>query len=229
MGENISTEKEDGLNSEQRGIMKNILKLDFKTLVILGLIIVVLLMRMCDGEKPQSTEGEIIDVNGKKYEVVDKKSDTTYITKDSLIYKKGKDIRVEVEVPIYIPAQVDTQLILKDFFSKRFYKDTIDLGQNSFVIINDTISENKILSRGFNSSITERIIKDTFFLKELPKRQLFFGLQGGFDKKEIVNYGGLGLLYKDKKDKVFNLGLGINSNKQPTIMGGVFWKIKLKK
>jgi hypothetical protein len=64
---------------------------------------------------------------------------------------------------------------------------------------------------------------------EATKRQLFFGLQGGFDKKEIVNYGGLGLLYKDKKDKVFNLGLGINSNKQPTIMGGVFWKIKLKK
>jgi len=229
MGENISTEKEDGHNSEQRGMMKNILKLDFKTLIIVGLIIVVLLMRMCDGEKPQSNEGEIIDVNGKKYEVVDKKSDTTYIIKDSLIYKKGKDIRVEVEVPVYIPAQVDTQLILKDFFSKRFYKDTIDLGQNSFVIINDTISENKILSRGFNSSITERIIKDTLFLKELPKRQLFFGLQGGFDKKEIVNYGGLGLLYKDKKDKVFNLGLGINSNKQPTIMGGVYWKIKLKK
>jgi len=207
------------------------MKLDFKTLVITGLIIVVVLMRMCDGDKTKKdiNKGDIIKVDGEKYEVVDKKSDTTYITKDTLIYKKGKDIRVEVEVPVYIPAQVDTQLILKDFFSKRFYKDTIDLGQNSFVIINDTISENKILSRGFNSSITERIIKDTFFLKELPKRQLFFGLQGGFDKKEIVNYGGLGLLYKDKKDKVFNLGLGINSNKQPTIMGGVFWKIKLKK
>jgi len=229
MGENISTEKEDGLNSEQRGIMKNILKLDFKTLVILGLIIVVLLMRMCDGEKPQSTEGEIIDVNGKKYEVVDKKSDTTYITKDSLIYKKGKDIRVEVEVPIYIPAQVDTQLILKDFFSKRFYKDTIDLGQNSFVIINDTISENKILSRGFNSSITERIIKDTFLLKELPKRQVYLGLTGGFDKENIVNYAGPSLLYKDKKDKIFGLGAGINNSKQISLQGSIYWKIKLKK
>lgn len=207
------------------------MKLDFKTLVITGLIIVVVLMRMCDGDKTKKdiNKGDIIKVDGEKYEVVDKKSDTTYITKDTLIYKKGKDIRVEVEVPVYIPAQVDTQLILKDFFSKRFYKDTIDLGQNSFVIINDTISENKILSRGFNSSITERIIKDTFLLKELPKRQVYLGLTGGFDKENIVNYAGPSLLYKDKKDKIFGLGAGINNSKQISLQGSIYWKIKLKK
>jgi hypothetical protein len=207
------------------------MKLDFKTLAIIGLIIVVVLMRMCDGDKTKKdiNKGDIIKVDGEKYEVVDKKSDTTYITKDSLIYKKGKDIRVEVEVPVYIPAQVDTQLILKDFFSKRFYKDTIDLGQNSFVIINDTISENKILSRGFNSSITERIIKDTFLLKELPKRQVYLGLTGGFDKVNILNYAGPSLLYKDKKDKIFGLGVGLNNSKQISLQGSIYWKIKLKK
>ncbi len=204
-------------------------KLDFKTLMILCLIIIILLLRMCDGESNEVKKGDTIKVNGKKYEVVDHKRDTTYITRDSIIYKKGKDIKVEVKVPVYVPANVDTQEILKDYFSRRFYIDTLDLGQKSFVIVKDTITENKILSRVFESSITERIINDTLFLVEPPKRQMFIGFQMGFDKKDIINYGGLSLLYKDKKDKIFGLGLGINSNGQPTIMGNMNWKIQLKK
>jgi transcriptional antiterminator Rof (Rho-off) len=204
-------------------------KLDFKTLMILCLIIIILLLRMCDGESNEVKKGDTIKVNGKKYEVVDHRRDTTYITRDSIVYKKGKDIKVEVKVPVYVPANVDTQEILKDYFSRRFYIDTLDLGQKSFVIVKDTITENKILSRVFESSITERIINDTLFLVEPPKRQMFIGFQMGFDKKDIINYGGLNLLYKDKKDKIFGLGLGINSNSQPTIMGSMNWKIKLKK
>ena len=204
-------------------------KLDFKTLMILCLIIIILLLRMCDGESNEVKKGDTIKVNGKKYEVVDHRRDTTYITRDSIVYKKGKDIKVEVKVPVYVPANVDTQEILKDYFSRRFYIDTLDLGQKSFVIVKDTITENKILSRVFESSITERIINDTLFLVEPPKRQMFVGFQMGFDKKDIINYGGLSLLYKDKKDKIFGLGLGINSNGQPTIMGNMNWKIQLKK
>jgi hypothetical protein len=204
-------------------------KIDFKTLMILGLIIVILLMQMCNGDKKEINKGDTIKVKGKKYEVVDHRRDTTYLTRDSIVYKKGKDIRVEVKVPVYIPANVDTQDILKDYFARRFYVDTLDLGEKSFVIVKDTITENKILSRVFESSITERIINDTLFLAELPKRQMFVGFQMGFDKKDIFNYGGLNLLYKDKKDKIFGFGLGINSNSQPTIMGSLNWKIKLKK
>ena len=204
-------------------------KIDFKTLMIIGLIIIILLLQMCGGDKKEEGQGDIIKVNGKKYEVVDRKTDTTYITRDSIVYKKGKDIKVEVKVPVYIPTQVDTQTILKDYFSKRFYIDTLDLGQKSFVIIKDTITENKIFARVFESSITERIINDTLFLKEPPKRQMFAGFQMGFDKKDLINYGGLSLLYKDKKDKIFGLGLGINSKGQPTLMGSMNWKIQLKK
>ena len=194
--------------------MDKFLKLDFKTIMIIGLVIVILLLQMCKGDKKDINKGGIIKVNGKSYEVVDHRRDTTYITRDSIVYKKGKDIKVEVKVPVYIPANVDTQGILKDYFARRFYTDTLDLGQKSFVIVKDTITENKILARVF---------------AELPKRQMFIGFQMGLDKKDIFNYGGLSLLYKDKKDKIFGLGLGINSNSQPTIMGSLNWKIKLKK
>jgi hypothetical protein len=208
--------------------MKFEAKLDFKTLMIIGLVIIILLLRMCDGKK-EETKGDIVKIKGKKYEVVDSRRDTTYIKRDSIIYKEGKKIKVKVEVPVYIPSVVDTQLILKDYFAKRFYVDTIDLGQKSFVIIKDTITENKIFARLYESSITERVINDTLFLKELPKRQVFIGPQFGFDRKDIINYGGLSLLYKDKKDKIFGLGTGINSNGQLSVMGSVYLKIKLKK
>lgn len=124
-------------------------KTDFKTLMILCLIIIILLLRMCDGENNEVKKGDTIKVNGKKYEVVDHRRDTTYVTRDSIIYREGKKIKVEVKVPVYIPSEVDTQTILKDYFSKRFYTDTLDLGQKSFVIIKDTITENKILGKSF--------------------------------------------------------------------------------
>lgn len=208
--------------------MKKKLNIDFKSLLILTLIAVIILMRACENTG-EIKNGDVIKKNGKKYEVIGRGSDTIYITKDSVVFKKGKEIPVFIEVPKYIPINVDTQLILKDYFSKRFYIDTLNLGEKSFVIVKDTITENKILFRKYESTITEKIIKDSIFLRELPKRQLYVGIQGGFDKQDIINYGGVGLLYKDKKDKQFGLGVGINSKGQPSVMGGVFWKIKLKK
>lgn len=207
------------------------MKLDFKTLTIIGLIIVVVLMRMCDGDKTKKdiNKGDIVKVNGKKYEVVDNKRDTIYIKRDTIVYKEGKTIKVKVEVPKYIPLEVDTQLILVDYFTKRFYTDTLFLGQGSYVILEDTIIENKIFARKFNSSITERIINDTLFLKEPAKRQIYLGLTGGVDRLNIFNYAGPSLLYKDKKDKIFGLGVGINNSKQISVQGSIYWKIKLKK
>jgi hypothetical protein len=207
------------------------MKLDFKTLAIIGLIIVVVLMRMCDGDKTKKdiNKGDIVKVNGKKYEVVDNKRDTIYIKRDTIVYKEGKTIKVKVEVPKYIPLEVDTQLILMDYFTKRFYTDTLDLGKDSYVTIEDTVVENKIFARKFTSRITERIINDTLFLKEPAKRQIYLGLVGGFDRVNILNYAGPSLLYKDKKDKIFGLGVGINNSKQISLQGSIYWKIKLKK
>jgi len=207
------------------------MKFDFKTLAIVGLIAVILLMRMCDGDKTKKdiNGGDIVKVGGKKYEVVGSKRDTIYIVRDTTVYKEGKTIKVRVEVPKYIPQEADTQLILMDYFTKRFYTDTLDLGKNSYVIVEDTIIENKIFARKFNSKITEKIINDTLFLKEPAKRQVYLGLTGGFDKVNILNYAGPSLLYKDKKDKIFGLGVGLNNSKQISLQGSIYWKIKLKK
>ena len=53
----------------------------------------------------------------------------------------------------------------------------------------------------------------------------------------MVSNVGAGLLIKTKKDKIYNLGVGVsnrvtdgtNGTLSPYIGGGVYWKIKFKK
>jgi hypothetical protein len=101
----------------------------------------------------------------------------------------------------------------------------------------DTITQNKILGRTFNASVKQRTIKETMIVKELPKTQVYYGLTGGFNKEDVVSNVGAGLLIKTKKDKIYNLGIGVanrvsdgtNGTLSPYIGGGVYWKIKFKK
>jgi hypothetical protein len=58
---------------------------------------------------------------------------------------------------------------------------------------------------------------------------MYIGGVAGFDKVNIVNFVGPSLLLKDKKDKVYSLGVGYSNAKSLSIQGGIYWKIKLKK
>ena len=46
-------------------------------------------------------------------------------------------------------------------------------------------------------------------MKELPKRELYYGIGAGFNKTDFIGSAKFGLLYKDKKDKVFGLDLDV--------------------
>ena len=61
---------------------------------------------------------------------------------------------------------------------------------------------------------------------------------GGFNKVDVVSSIGAGALIKTKKDKIYQLGIGVvnkvgsdgtNGVLSPFINGGVYWKIKFKK
>ena len=65
----------------------------------------------------QKKSGDILNINGKKYEVIKHEIDTFYETKTETRYRKGQDIVHEVEVVKEIPANVDTASILKDYYA----------------------------------------------------------------------------------------------------------------
>lgn len=215
--------------------MKNLL--NFKNIVIAALIIFVLLEWFNPGGV---MPGKKVFIAGKAYEVIKHDIDTIDIVKTKVVTKKGEDIYHEtiVEKQVVIPAVIDTMALLKDYYSKVLYKDTLVLPDSlGTVSILDTITQNKILGRTFNASVKQRTIKETMIVKELPKTKVFYGLEGGFNKADFVSSVGAGVLINTKKDKIYQLGLGVNNKTTdgtnggftPYIRGGVYWKIKLKK
>jgi hypothetical protein len=211
--------------------------LNFKNIAIVALIIFVLLQWFNPGD---ILPGKKVFIAGKAYEVIKHEIDTIDIVKTKVVTKKGEDIYHEtiVEKEVIIPAVIDTMALLKDYYSKVLYKDTLVLPDSlGIVALNDTISQNRILGRTFNASVKQRTIKETTIVKELPKTKLFYGLEGGFNKADFVSSVGAGVLINTKKDKIYQLGLGVtnqttdgtNGGFTPYVRGGVYWKLKLKK
>ena len=214
--------------------MKKLLNLKNIALVLL---IVIVVFQQCGGDKTKT--GEIVKVDGKKYELIKHEIDTVEVVKTKVVTKKGEDIYHETIKEVIIPTIVDTQALLHDYFAKNIYKDTLQLPDSlGTVSLIDTITQNKILGRTFNASVKQRTIKETLIVKELPKTQVYYGLMGGFNKVDVVSNIGAGALIKTKKDKIYQLGIGV-ANKvgsdgttgslSPFISGGVYWKIKFKK
>jgi hypothetical protein len=187
--------------------------------------------------------GETVNVDGKNYELLKHKIDTVIVEHTKVQYVKGKDIyhetivekERETKVPVYIKA--DTERILKDYHSKVLYKDKLVLDNGLGTIeLTDTISKNKIIGRKWNAQIKERTITDTKIVKELPKNQVYVGVNGALDKVNFGNSFGGGVLLKTKTDKIYQLNIGISNQQStnggnqiiPYIGGGVYWKIKLK-
>lgn len=201
---------------------------DLKTLLILGLIIVILLMRMCDGGN--ENDKKIVKIDGKKYEVVKHTIDTVIVPVKQTVFKEGKTIYKDVPIYVNVPPDVDTNQILKDFYSKVVYKDTIKLKDSlGYITITDTITKNSILNRLLDANINKTTVKETMIVKELPNNQVYIGGVVGFDRTNIVNFFGPNLVLKTKKDKMFSLGVGYGLNKNLNIQTGMYWKISLKK
>ena len=204
--------------------------------IAIALLIVIVVFQQCGGDKTKT--GEIVKVDGKKYELIKHEIDTFEIVKTKVVTKKGEDIYHETIKEVTIPAIVDTQALLQDYFAKNIYKDTLQLPDSlGIVSLIDTITQNKILGRTFNASVKQRTIKETTIVKELPKTKLFYGFEGGFNKADVVSHLGFGVLVNTNKDKMFHLGLGVANRTtdgtsgalSPYIGGGVYWKLKLKK
>jgi hypothetical protein len=204
--------------------------------IAIALLIVIVVFQQCGGNK--KTTGEIVKVDGKKYELIKHEIDTVEVVKTKVVTKKGEDIYHETIKEVTIPAIVDTQALLQDYFAKNIYKDTLQLPDSlGIVSLIDTITQNKILGRTFNASVKQRVIKETTIVKELPKTKFFYGLEGGFNKADLISHLGMGFLINTKSDKMYHLGVGVANRTidgttgtlAPYIGGGVYWKIRLKK
>jgi len=93
-----------------------------------------------------------------------------YIDCDTVI---GQNQVVRVPYPVHIPVH-DTIQIISDYSRIYAYNDTINMDSSRF-IINDTISQNRIIGRKFNASIAEKTITINNTKIIQPKNAIYVG------------------------------------------------------
>jgi len=204
--------------------LKSIFK-NFQSLIIIGLIIVIFLLRECRGEKsPLPTEPVKVVKVETKYDTIVKEV-TSYVPEYRTEVKwKTKTIHDTIEVHDTIP--IDTASILKDYFKAYAYNDT--LKEDSItLIVNDIISQNQIMSRNIKYSLVypTKIIQTE---REVNKRELYLGFGIGGDRQQL-SFVGSELLLRNKKERIYGVGLGINQNFEPILTFKMSWKVKMPK
>jgi hypothetical protein len=196
---------------------------NIQPVLIVVLIVVIILQRSCSGPSvnlnlPNNntlTEGAVITK-------IETKWDT--LTLDSLVYVPKWNTKIEYQTAYETIIQdIDTLSILKDYYSKYFYSDTIDLDSFGNIVINDTITKNSIITRKIKPTLyipTTTITRDSL----ITKRELYYGL-GLVANKQQFSYMGGELLYRTRRKHIYGVGVGINNELQPVFSGRIMWKI----
>jgi hypothetical protein len=143
--------------------------------------------------------------------IVITKYDTIVEVKNVTKYRKGNDIPFVVLDTIHQIDEVhDTIRIINDYNRVYAYYDTLKLDSAQYVYVSDTISQNKILGRGYGGHFVEKTIRIETTKIMPPKFAVYWGVLGDyreFDKK--VGFG-FGLAFKMPKNGLFTIGATTN-------------------
>lgn len=194
------------------------IKIDARSIIILILVGIIVFMSKCN--KPK-----VVIENRVETETVIE-YDTVHIEHTEYVPKYYETI---VTVTDTVPLVVDTTAILKDYYTKIFYRDTISLDTLGFILLNDTITQNRIYSRSIDSDIQIPVITNT--IKEtiyINNRELYAGPVVNFNTNG-VNFIGGSLLLKDKLGHNFYSSIGFDHNFNVTYQVGVNWKLQKNK
>ena len=164
--------------------------------------------------------------------VVSVKTDTVYQTKVTTKWKQGKDIPYVIIATDTVHDSVrflvhDTIRIVSDYMRTYAYSDTINVDSNTFVI-NDTISQNKIQSRGFEAKITEKTILTTITKAAKAKNTLYLGFRGDLSESNGLEVLSPGIMLNAKNKALIGLNVNINKNFNIGYSGSVYFKIGKK-
>jgi len=194
--------------------------------LVAALIIIILLQR-CGGilvPVPQSKTDTVVET---KYTTI-----TTEGKSRPVFIKGERDTIVETEIEYIlsdedygIAERLDTLIQL--YSMKNIYLDSIPVDTFGYINIMDTVQQNKFLGRSFitNVVIPEKTITITNTIYPKPTRQFYIGGGISGNKTSPINSVNVGLLYKDRRDRIFGIGASYNGQ----IYYGIssYWKIKL--
>jgi hypothetical protein len=138
-------------------------------------------------------------------------------------HKKGDDI------PFYVIDSMkvlvhDTLYVLNDYYKTKVYSDTIKKDSNIFVV-NDTISQNRIISRGFKANLTEKTIIEREYYASKPTNTLYLGIRGSYSPLNGLEVLSPSLTLSVKNKALIGFSVDINKNYNIGYSGSIFLKI----
>jgi hypothetical protein len=158
---------------------------------------------------------------------------TTYVRTDT-IYKQTRDTltkKVNIVSVRYVKDTVFTSIDTcnREYNKMTTYRDTIAIDSIGSVTIVDTVFRNSLKNRTIFKDYRIPLVTKTITItkEQQPKRQLYVGgnLFGDERKLHMITPG---LLYKDKKDRVYMANVGVNFDGSVTYGVGAYFKIKIK-
>jgi len=198
----------------------------YSAIIILILVTIILLQRSCNGKTIVNEP------------TIETKIDTIWKTKHDTVINTVKQTKV-----IHVPVPADPQFhpsndidtckarfnnLLKDYLTKRVYNDTLKLDSLGTITIIDTVFMNTLGKRTKIYDYKIPVVTKTITITKHddPKRQLYIGgnMFGDKTKIQLVTPG---ILYKTKKDHIYQANVGINFDGTITYGLGAYWKIKL--
>lgn len=200
------------------------MKINFTYIVIAALAGIILLQRACTNKVV--TEGSVTT----EYDTIWKVTHDTLIKEVPVIRIVHRD---PPKGPQYTPGEhIDTcrarfNYLLKQHTLQRVYTDTIKLDSLGTITVIDTVWLNKLGKRTkiFNYKIP--FVTKTITKPADPVRQVYIGgnLFGDDSQLQFITPG---ILYKTKKDHIYQVNVGVNFDGSITYGAGAYWKIKLK-
>ncbi len=124
-----------------------------------------------------------------------------------------------------VPAKVDTQAILKCYFAKYAYRDTL-VDSNIVVAIADTVSQNSILSRNYSYQIKrpQTLQQITNTLKQPDKVGFYFGASASLNKNLLAGFSPE-VMITSKNKAAYGIGYDLLNK---SLCGRIYWKINIR-
>jgi len=189
-------------------------KNNLQILLFIALVIIILSSKVCSFDK-NIKPAETITVT---------ETLISYDTINDTISEYIPKWKTKIEIDTFY-APVDTMAVLKDYYAKYLYVDTIKIDTIGYLVVKDSITENKILSRNIKTNILLPVTTITSTTTTyINKIDFYVGLKAQGTSNQL-NYIGGEFLLKGKKRKAYSLGVGLNNELKPVVSGGIYFKL----
>lgn len=168
------------------------------SVLLVGIVLLFYLLKGCFGNHSGNGDSKPDTIKVTQTVTVEKVvNHTSYIPRPYKViqYKDRIDTLTE-----YVVAHIDSAEVVKDFLSTKYYRDTVK-NKYGYVLIEDTVTQNKLTGQGVKTEINVPTITKTYTITAKKQWLPMIGA-GVFGNKENIIYA-----------TEFDLGIKARNNK----------------